>query len=213
MVIDFCTTATIRPDILYQTYYSFNQNLINLNLKECNLYLNIDPIPFDEQKRNELIKIANNFFGQVVVHFAKKPSFPLAVKWCWSSTKLSFVFHLEDDWVLKESIDFSELMEKFNKTRIQQIVLRAYMNTAQGKMPLSPSIIRGVLCRQIGKLLSGDQNPETQLRSRPIQSLFGGNKITVPNHPVVKDIGRTWFGQSGMKRNKQKEKFIRWISQ
>jgi len=45
IIMDFTTTAMVRPHILDRTLGSFSKNLQDVNLKECRLVINIDPLP------------------------------------------------------------------------------------------------------------------------------------------------------------------------
>ena len=55
--MDFTTTAVARPKILNQTLSSFSENLKGINLKDCRLIINIDPLP-PNIKRKAVINIS-----------------------------------------------------------------------------------------------------------------------------------------------------------
>jgi hypothetical protein len=62
MQIDFTTTAMCRPELFRRTLESFDQNLAGISLRDCSLYLNIDPLP-DNDLAVEVIGVATEYFN------------------------------------------------------------------------------------------------------------------------------------------------------
>jgi len=182
MNINFTTTAMARPEIVERTYQSFSQNIKGISLKECDLYINIDPI--EGRDSREVISIGERYFNRVVSNVPKKPNFTKAVNWCWSSANSDFILHLEDDWVLTSPIDIKQLINKKMKGKVKQIMLRAYKYKYE-KMALSPSIIKRDLYKSFVDKFDFNLNPEIQLRKEwvsPSNISVSGKGI------VVKDI-------------------------
>ena len=92
--LEFCTTATFRPEIIDRTYKSFTDNLLGIDFKISTLYLNVDPIPVGNTK--EVIDVAKKYFGNVVYNIPEEPNFTKAIKWCWSQVKNEYFFNLEE---------------------------------------------------------------------------------------------------------------------
>jgi len=223
--IDFCTTATVRPQIVKRTFESFTSKLTGIDFSNVTLYLNVDPIPASRPAQS-VIKVAKRYFGNVVANVPETPSFASAVSWCWSNTTSRFVFHLEDDWVLIQNVNIRQLVRILReRSYLYQVVLKAYHYPYERQRPcLSPSLLRGSFCRKIGPELNPEINPEVQIkrlkkygldrpkhmrRRTPFITDFPKKKI------IVRDIGRDWLSKSGFRKPSgkrvAKRKFWKWI--
>jgi hypothetical protein len=197
-----------RPDIIETTYKSFSENLEGIELAECKLLLNIDPVCSENLQENiEATKaVAAKYFGEVVVQVPDKPNFTAAVDWCWTTAETEFIFHLEDDWELREKVNVPKVISTMRNDSIKHVILRAY-SYKYNKMALSPCIIH----RDYYKRFSGDFdyniNPEIQLRKTFVkkEEIIVAGKI-----PIVFDLGRTWLKTQPFKRPKVKGDFTAW---
>jgi len=210
-MIDFTTTATARPDILYKTYKSFNNHLKDIDLKNCTLYINIDPVP-ELVDRNEVLAVAESFFGVVVANMPAKPNFTAAYNWIWDNAKSDYIFNLEDDWVLIEDISINKLLKIANRSNeIYAVPLRAY-SYVYDKASLSPSLLSRKFYGAVGGNLDISKNPEIQLRGNAFGLELGQDKVyAYPKHVVVKDIGREWIKNQPFKRPGIKSEFNAWV--
>jgi len=222
MKMDFTTTAMTRHEIVDRTFDSFSKNLQGIDLKDCRLFINIDPLPEGAQ-RKLVIKVSKKYFGEVIYNTPKKANFSVACNWLWSNAKTEYIFHLEDDWILKEKVNMKDLLRYFDKHKNLQIVqLRAYRFTYD-KIALSPCIMHKRLYQAIGGNLNEDRNPEVQLRGEkfgivmPYPTLkipFEGKIITYPKSSkkiILKDIGREWINKSDYRKQKvKKARFVTW---
>ena len=212
MNISFTTTATNRPEILDRTYSSFKNNLLGIDMKKCDLVINVDPLPM-ANNREAVLEVARRYFGNVIATYPDKANFTTAINTIWSYPKTSFIFHLEDDWILTQSIKVNNIMDHLdNHPQLVQCVLRAYKYDYD-KMALSPSIIKKKLYSQIAGKLDPKLNPEIQLRNTAITK-YKLNKNTIAVHgesPVVEDIGREWIDKSGFRRPDKKAHFNSWV--
>jgi len=121
--ITFTTTAMVRPEILEQTYSNF-QICLDIDMKDFNLRLNVDPLP-KKKKVDQVITVAKKFFKHVDYNVSTNASFPGAVKWCWGDLNTKYIFHLEDDWELTRRIILSDLYQMLeNAKHINQVLLR-----------------------------------------------------------------------------------------
>ncbi len=223
IVMDFTTTAMARPDVIYKTYKSFSKNLVGIDLKECRLFINIDPLPIDVD-RKEVTKIASQYFKEVNPNYPEKPNFTAACNWLWSNAETKYIFHLEDDWTLLKKVSVPLLLKYFNKQpELMQVILRAYRYT-YFKCVLSPGIFHERFYKMVAGKLNEGCNPEIQLRGKkfgikmpdPESKITSKGKIIVheskSKNIIVKDSGRAWLKKSGYKKPKKKGSFTSWES-
>jgi hypothetical protein len=220
MNIDFTTTAMGRPEIFRQTLESFHRNLKGINLWEQTLYLNVDPVP--PEKQPQVLDVAADYFKVVKSNSPVKPSFPAAVKWCWSQPTTELFFHLEDDWELVKPVDINTLILPFTfKDKFLTVVnLRAYHWVhLDGRMCLSPGLWRTPHAKVLSQRLRLTANPEKQLRRQSSVNPEGGkhggymgrSHTKDVNDIVIRDLGREWLLRSGYKKPDSMY-FTNWVS-
>ena len=216
MKLEFTTTATCRPSIVRKTYTSFTSHLVGIDYKKSTLYLNIDPIPFENDPQL-VVKVARKFFGKVVVNIPKEPNFCQAVRWCWCQPQGDQFFHLEDDWVLNGRIHINTLLHEMarNGKRCFGVNLRAYMSIKSRRICLSPCLLKSKIAKEIALDLNPRCNPEKQLRPKTLDNKIGGKakkyfNVHYPNtRSVIRDIGRIWLEKSRYNRGAGPS-FITW---
>jgi hypothetical protein len=218
MNLDFTTTATVRPEIHETTFSTFSKNLKGIDLKECTLYMNIDPLPSTEG-REEVASVAEKYFGKVVYNMPDTPNFTRAYNWVWSNAKSEVIFNLEDDWALKREVDIIELLKEFKKNdNLYQVILRAYPYEYK-KIVTSPCLMHERFYKAVGGNFDENVNSEVQLRGEnfglklpsPEHKIpVDGKIITHPDNIIVKDIGRQWRDSRGFKRTDLKKDMIVW---
>lgn len=194
--LSFTTTAMPRPEILKATYDSFKKNLQGIDFRKYTLYLNVDSYPDKKEdfKRQEVVNIAKEYFGNVVVNLPENPNFASAIKWCFSKIETPYNFHLEDDWELLIPIQVSSLIDFFDQSHIQQVALRAWRRP-KSFFWLSPSFLRGSFCREMAEKMNDHDNPEGQIRTLKVKYrkksfLYFPFDI---NSVILKDLGRNWI--------------------
>ena len=208
--LTFTTTATIRPSLLDTTYSSFCSNLKGVDFKSSKLIINIDPLPeFQTNKIDEVLKVANKYFGNVIYNTPNVANFPLALKWIWSNVDTEYSFNLEDDWILKKTVNIRNLITTLESSkRAIGVSLNAYtFNANKFRFRLSPCILEGNWVRKVYPYLNGKMCPEQQIRKTipkslikpmlnypPYSSKEGGVKI-------VTDTGRKWREKRNLHRN------------
>jgi hypothetical protein len=222
IIMDFTTPAVIRPDIINLTYKSFSKNLKGVDLKQCRLFINVDPLPEGAIKKG-VIKIARKYFKEVHYNYAKVGNFTAACNWIWSHADTPFIFHLEDDWELVREISVKKMLKYFDKhSDLLQVVLRAYRYPYRS-VALSPGIMHERLYKAVAGKLRENKNPESQMRGEkygirmPARSLKILNRGLVAVYPeklkavVVRDRGRKWLDASAYKKPRcSKTNFISW---
>lgn len=221
--LDFTTTAMARPDIVDKTYESFNKNLKGINLKDCRLFINIDPLPTNVD-RNEVTKISEKYFSVVIPNYPDKPNYTAAYNWIWSNADSEFIFNLEDDWELLREISIKELLEYFKKyPSLMEVALRAYSYKYRA-CPTSPSIMHRRYYKAVAGKLDEKINPEVQLRGKNFgiempsprfKISWKGKIIAYPEQEneesiILKDIGRLWLDKTNFRRPKNKSGFTTW---
>lgn len=213
MQLDFTITAMRRPGILRDTLESFAQNLHGVDLCASTLFINIDPLP-EEGDLDGVLAVADSFFGHVVANLTTEPSFPAAVKWCWSKPQGEIHFHSEDDWQMTDAVDIGGMIRALDADPALSVVnLRAYHHN-DDRICLAPGLWRTAHARAIGTALELDANPELQLRRQSPQNPKGGKHegykgMQYPAQIVIHDIGRAWLAQMPYKRDGNR-KFVRW---
>ena len=219
--VTFTTTAVNRPEILERTYQSFSTHIKNFDVSQCTLVINIDPLP-EADNRNRVVEVANKYFSSVIYNCPDEPNFTRAYNWIFSNASTSFIFNLEDDWIMNEELDIDIIRKKFTKhPNLKQFVLRAYPYTYYS-CPLSPSIMHSSMYKAIAGNLDESINPEIQLRHYNFGLHFPTkkkieNKGFFDIHPktnrvIVQDIGRDWIKKTEFKKPEKKCNFTSWIS-
>lgn len=185
-----------RPEILEQTYSNF-QVCLDVDMKEYNLRINIDPLP-KARKVDQVVNVAKKFFKHVDFNISTNANFPSAVKWCWSELSTKYVFHLEDDWELTRRILLSDLYNMLeNAPEMNQVLLRPYHETH--KVSLVPGLSRSDVAMFLSRHMILNKNPEKQIHSnehcgKDGDPGFDANKVIVyPEDVCLRDIGRVWI--------------------
>lgn len=210
--LSFTTTALVRPEILEQTYLSFSNNIEGVDIAECVLYINIDPVPYSNKinkLRKCMLSIAKKYFNNVVYRLPEQPNFTDALNWCWTQADTPYIFHLEDDWVLLKKININEIFDLFDKKSALALTLKSYSHKQYG-LALSPSVWKRSLYKVFAGKLDINRNPESQLKDKCFSYMFNQeNIITLGNNNIVKDIGRAWLEKKGLEKP-DKLKFVRY---
>ncbi len=220
--MDFTTTAVARPMIVNKTYESFARNLKGINLKNCRLFINVDPLPPDVNRKN-VVKVARKYFGEVHANFPEEANFTAAYNWIWSNAETKYIFNIEDDWQLIREVNVRQLLSFFEKApKLMQVALRAYRYRYLS-VALSPSILHERFYKAVAGNLNPKRNPEAQIRGKnfglkmPARSLKISHKGKVIGYPgnikqiAVRDIGRGWMKRSKYRKPRSsKTRFVTW---
>jgi len=193
--VDITMTAVIRPKIIRQTLTSFTNNLFTEKDK-YRLIINIDPVGDKGKTYQDVLDVCHDFFNTVIYNATDTPSFPKAVIWTWKQTLSEYIFHLEDDWVIKRSIPIKSLLKILHKNP-HLACLRLYKHDIPNKVKprlfnspyifrekgnhfeavdskkqfgLNPVLIRKSFIDEALPLMVDTKNPEKQFR-------FGNEKM------------------------------------
>lgn len=218
--LDFCTTATLRPELLRATYSSFQQHFVDLDFKQHDLYLNIDRAPVGSNISPEEVEdAAKSFFGRVVVRIGDPPSFPKAVKWCWTQTDADYLFHLEDDWLAHGTMRFEDILRIFQEhSKCYQIRLRhkAVSGKKRAKPALSPGITSKPFLDELRKHgFDPNMDPERTVQTCAENNgmIYPGAVIMYPDKKSISDNGRSWRTSRSLVKPEKKGNFITWVSE
>lgn len=207
MILDFTVTTCLRPDILRRTLESFRENLKGVEWGKCRAFVNVDPAgPENNDTTFEIIDlIKSSFEGASKIHWARKASFPAAVKWCFAQPTTPFAMAIEDDWVLKEPIGIEDMMAQMTP-QVCVVNLRA-KNFRQGvtRAFLSPGLWRTSMMHAVAAEMDGVTNPEIDLWRITDRYRMG---CYWPERIVIEDIGRRWLEKSGFAKNVNPEKGV-----
>lgn len=206
MKLEFTTTACNRPELLYETYKSFSQNLTGIDFDDCTVHINVDPMP-NAEGREEAVGVADHFFGTVNARLPDEASFPEAVRWTWSQVKGRYWFNLEDDWEVVEEVDVPRLIHMLESTSNPpafQIVLRHSRchgpHWVKNKPELEhihdpglpPMIADMERLKPVVENFDLDRNPEKWFRHWYNISDTEAAPYMWPSSPITNDIGREW---------------------
>jgi hypothetical protein len=112
--IDITMTATLRPQIIEQTFISIIDKIVKNQDDRYRLIINIDNVG-ENIKQEEIVNIAKKYFSDIIFNCPETPSFLKAVKWVWGQATNNFIFHIEDDWVITREIDVDDMIRILNK--------------------------------------------------------------------------------------------------
>lgn len=223
ILMDFTGTETDAPgraELNDRAWASFAANLRGVNMKASMLYLNIDHVPGGVGP-GLTIEVARKYFGRVAVNSPDNPNFALAVKWAISQPTREYLFHLEADWILSSPVDVRDAVAVFNDDLALACVnIRAYaFGEEDSRICLSPGIWRTEIAKSIADNMTGDANPESQLRNASSMNPHGGKHGGFkgaqfprdPSHKIVSDIGRPWIRATNYRRPVGTH-FVTWLT-
>jgi len=187
--VDITMTAVLRPTVIRQTLKTFCENMF-INRNEYRLIINIDPVGDEKTTADDVLEVCNEYFNDIKFNVPDKPSFPKAVIWTWKQINTPYIFHLEDDWIIKRPVDIKRLTKVLHKNP-QLACLRLYKhdipkkknprlfnspytynekgrffqaNDSKKQFGLNPVLIRETFIKEALPLMVEDKNPEKQFR-------------------------------------------------
>lgn len=107
-------TATKRMDVLYRTLSSMMENL--LWRSECDAIVNVDPVGFETDNVQRVLKLVELFLPVLASREALQPHFGSAFFSTWSMAAqhhedYDYVFNLEDDWELTKDLEIRDMVK------------------------------------------------------------------------------------------------------
>lgn len=109
---DLICTATLRPELIKQTFDSHIKHLFHDHIRKARLVVNIDMVG-SENPEGTLSEILAYFdsipFRDMTLHVSHQPHFGRAFNWCLRQIYEPLTFNLEEDWALGIDLDFEEM--------------------------------------------------------------------------------------------------------
>lgn len=191
-MIDVTMTATWRPELVFRTLDSFQRELFKSRMKsDMRLIINIDPIGDKQDRCDEIMYLAKDYFKDVYAFCPEQAHFGQAVVRIWEKTESELVFHLEEDWEMMYKADFDQMQDCFrfdkNLVHLRLSVFRSTQNVKNWKYFYEwngryfqcpdeyrgtvgwcghPSLNRGDFIRFCAKNMDPSLNPEKQIKGR-----------------------------------------------
>ena len=226
---DMTLVCGARPDLLDKTLESFSKKVFcNFNFNK--IIANVDPFGGDEQEQEEVGGVLKKYFSNALVLNQEKACFTSAVKRLWSHTSSSIIFHLEDDWEFLEDIHPEDIEGSITSTNksivlchkgnffgakeefrfVTKRVKIGPFKIYKKNFPIfstSPCFLEGDFARTCANHLDTRFDPEKQFYSGVNKNLEGyvgaytnKNMLGERGPYVIKDIGRLWRAQKGIKK-------------
>ena len=208
--IDIVTTAVLRPKLFERTLESFCKRMLT-DRERYRLILNIDCIG-EKVKPDTMIRIAENYFDDIIYNISHKPWFPSAVIWCWKTTTAPKIFHMEEDWKLLVPIKIDDMIAildkhpklaslRLNKQKTGKVTKQDRLQgfKLHHKVSLNPTLFTGKFIRTTVPFMSKKRNPEKQLRPnnlmirKHLRQFQHGIYIRPTTERIVVDTGRKWM--------------------
>jgi hypothetical protein len=172
--------ALYRPEVLATTLWSFERGLFR-QFSRRTLILNVDPLGVApdalEDKKNQILALAYQYFDNVIARFPSEASFPGAVQWLWQQalTMNQCFLHLEDDWILNRSVPVHKVLGLLSQPNVASVRLQRQRHLKMAQTPtlsLNPVFLHPDFIRQALKNFQIDKDPEKQFMLEPLATIL-----------------------------------------
>lgn len=227
--IDIALVSGRRPALLSQTMESFQRQLFE-NFAIAGFIANIDPFCENAESGLECEAIIKQYFPDAKIHISSSAGFAAAVKRNWLATQSDYVLHLEDDWILLETVTPDDIFPGFTskvaqvsfaakekrrnrseefhfKTRRKKILGITIKKWRPPSFTTSPSFLKGDFARTCAGFMDVNLDPEKQLSDGRIPRLsdYTENYLNrlyfgKEQDNVVQDIGREYRSNEGLQK-------------
>jgi len=138
-----------------------------------------------------VVDVCRKYIPNVLAKCPSEPSMTKAVIWCWYMAETPYVFHLEDDWLIKRPTSMNRLVKilssdpELSSVRLCKYKLPGgkkfalnqhvvydhqgedfYICRLRDQFSLNPTLIRRDFIREALPHMVPDENPEKQFRLR-----------------------------------------------
>lgn len=200
--LDVVITATLRPEILDLTLTSFQKKFL-AQIPTTRLIINIDPVGDASCCANDVLAVCRRHFNRIIYRTPEQASFSAAVKWGWEQVETEFFLHLEDDWLLKKTVDSDKVFAAFEAdpdlASMRFNLTCNPENTLAGDgLSLNPSVMRRAFVQEALPFFDLSLDPEKQFRHMQDMKLaalkhWRYHLYGRPGEPAyVIDIGKKW---------------------
>jgi len=195
VLVDITMTAVLRPALLRGTLKTIVRNVVD-DINKFRLIINIDPVG-ENVSPQKVVKVAQQYFPNVIYNIAKEPSFPKAVKWIWSQATAPYILHWEDDVDILRKIDINKMIRILqNHPKISS--LRLYKD----RTPRNRKYMNTFLCKWV-------YNKEGFYLARDWKKQFGLNPILIKKEFIDEALPRMIDEQNPEKQFRVSKKFMR----
>lgn len=191
--VDFFTMTINNSNILYQTFKHLNENIKDLELSNCDLYLNVDPHP-NKNNIEDLINIAKKFFKNVIINIPDDCNSGKAFKWGINQFKKEYLFIIEANKCINKEFSIKNMIDKFsiNENIVEVCLSPKRENPFLKYLTTHPSLWEKKWLKKINVLLSENLNYEYQLRELALLEKKIGYTLSNPNNIYLNHIGKKY---------------------
>jgi len=240
MKVDVTMTATWRPELIDRTLESFFENLFSGFSGDLRLVINIDPVGSENNRYKDVIRVCSKYFKEIKATRPSRAFFPKAFLTVWNLARAPYLFHLEEDWLLKRKLDFNEMIEIMeDNITLAHLRLSKFRSTSEhlknwkhfflwnGKFfecPQAdkgaagwcghPSLNRTAFAKGAIARIDPVHNPEKQIKGRWMGDYLNQWRFGIyhPQEapPCLEDIGRKWMEENGWRKSGNPQHFTCW---
>ena len=180
-----------NEDILEKTYYNLNNSIGGINLKECNLYLNVDPHP-NNNNINNLKLIGEKYFKEVIFNIPDTCNCGKAFKWGIDNFEADYLFIIEANKCIIKNFNINNMIDKFKDNIIEVALSPIKSNPILQYLTTHPSLWKKDWLKKINSLLSENINYEYQLRELALLDNKIGYTLANKKNIYLNHIGKKY---------------------
>lgn len=135
---DITMTATLRPELIERTLRSHIKYLFRECIRKARLIINIDMTGEKDKnlkvkKMEEILCFLEHYpFRSLSFRIGEPANFATAFFWCWDQAKTKYVFHLEEDWEMKQRVSFEKMVGLFDRDQsLVHLRLSSFVSTSE----------------------------------------------------------------------------------
>ena len=189
--IDFFTMTTNNSEILEKTYDCLNNSITGLDLKTCNLYLNIDPHP-DTKNINNLIEIGNKYFKEVIYNIPSESNCSKAFQWGITNFKKDYLFIIEANKCIVKKFDINNMINFFDEDIVEVSLSPVVKEPKLLYLNSHPSLWKKDWLKNISNYLSDFINYEYQIRELALLNNKFGYSMASSDNIYLNHIGTSF---------------------
>ena len=194
-MINFITTSINDPELLEKTYSTYDKNFKNLNLNECTLIINIDPIP-NNLNIEKNIEVSKKYFKNVIYNFGTESNFNKANVWCLNQINTKYFFYLQSNKAINKLVDFNIMKQKLeNNDKIVNISLSPLVNTEYNNyLSWHPALWKSNwILNTFLPYMSSNVSTEYQLREIGLlENVFSCSYQKLSEGEILYHLGKEW---------------------
>ena len=237
MKIDIAMTAALRPSVIRQTLSSIKSNLAIHD----KLAVDVAPVGNRFYDQAHILGIVREYFpGSYEARMQRESLQADALKWTWQNVTTGLFWQWEDDWELTMPIHEVEIQMmvdfmKQNQNLAMVILDRCekpvytkpgykdqfrYIHSGMWKREEGkslggpPALVRKEYADQVCQIVDGDVCLDILSPKPEAQSILNKWDIYLYGKGpdgLVRDIGKPWMEQQGLKRIKRTDKGVQWV--